>query len=602
MSNSQEPVISSYMLKRPGRGSAPSLASTWTPPTARKRKTGIANQAPSAKRVQSVSIAANVGRDEDAEIALVAINASAGAKTPTDLALVKAKPVSTKPRPKNPEACLVALPTELLDGILEYLSRKSLSCLSRVSRKMHEVAALCLYGEGINRAMGERRRRKLTNTICRNPYLANMVKNIEAEYVIRNLDWSTFRKPAIVQRKDGAQWTGEEQANMTLRRIEDEIDISGRDARLLDMALNAATKVQSLVIRDKSRYPTIWHEKHDFWWVELLVNAAIDKPVGPTKRFESLKTLNISLGIHISGWLRLERLSPILRLESLEDATFSGLVESERIANWGCPEDGSKIKKLALENSFLHSDVVAQLLSSCKALTHCAYAYSSTNNFEPYGDQYGCKSQWAEHSWAVIGEQLQRHKATLQALNLFYDTDRDVLRSVDEAGYDTEPKDLGSLGDFAQLKLLAAPIDALLPHDAEPSHLPKYLPKGLESLDIRVDALTRLEPARFGAAIESLATNRSGSVLRTLHVSVGDDIKVDDLQLLGSVSTLSTVGLKALVTQHRMHRLGHPVKEIHGDMLDQAEFSDSYDEEMADGFDDESGDDFDDDESEVDDD
>jgi hypothetical protein len=347
-----------------------------------------------------------------------------------------------------------------------------------------------------------------------------------------------------------------------------EVHCTVRELHFLNLALNAATDVKELRIKDVSRRPNSFHKQCRFEWIELLVRAAKGTPVSPTKTFAKLKKVNIALGLHTSGQLRLETLSSILQLPSIDDLTFSGFIEAERIANWGCPERASNVKKLALENSFLCSDVVAQLLSSCRSLTDFTYFYSSTDNFEPFADVYSPKSHWVEHSWTVIGEELQRHKDTLQSLSLFYETDPVIVNFAAENGYDVDTGNLGSLQDFKNLKSLSAPIDALVPQDAEPKSLVEHLPLGIESLDVRFDNLTTLEPVLFGRMMSSLATECSDSILKTVRISVGNHIQVHELQLSAIANELKKAGVKMWVTRDYMHRLGRPVKEINGDVGD----------------------------------
>lgn len=163
---------------------------------------------------------------------------------------------------KNPDACLGQLPTEPLINIVGYLPRRSLSRLSQVSRELYGVAVSPLYEKGISAAMSERCRHGLVSTINKKAELAKMVKSIEAVYTV---------------------------------------DLTDREVRLLDFALYAATDVQKLSIKDVSRSATLRHTKHDFRWLKLLVNTAKGTPVELAKTFVNLKTLNISLGIHISG-------------------------------------------------------------------------------------------------------------------------------------------------------------------------------------------------------------------------------------------------------------------------------------------------------------
>lgn len=528
----------------------------------------MTNAEPPAKRIQPVTVAVNASEDEGLDNDVLATNVSSHANTAIESAPFDVPVVITQARSSNPNANLDALPNELLNGIFGYLSRRPLARLSRVSRKLNEVAVPILYGEGISPSVSERRRRGFTHTITGNPMLGKMVKKIRAVYTVSDLAWEQHKNPALTKRKDGDAWTERKYKNEESRWIEDEVDITGREARLLDLALSAATNVEQLCIKDVSTKVTPYHRKHDFWWIELLVGAAKGNPLGPTKTFAKLKKLTISLEDHIHGWLRLEKLSLVLQLPSLEDLTLSGLVEDEQIADWGCPEGESNVKKLTLENSFISKDVIVQLLSSCKGLTHVTSVYTTTNNFAPMNPVDDPKCGWAEHSWAVIGKQLQRHKATLRALNLVYDTDPTLVEKAAEHDYDVELGSLGSLKDFKNLKSLSAPIDALIPHDAGAVYLVESLPKGIESLDVRFDALTTLKLDLFGRMMELLATSRSNATLKTVHISLGDGVKVQNLELEGSVRSLQVAGVKTLVTRDFVHRLGRPVTEIHGDVCD----------------------------------
>jgi hypothetical protein len=81
--------------------------------------------------------------------------------------------------PKNPDASLGALPTELQHGIFGYLSRRPLFRLSLVNKELNAVAVPILYGKGITAGMRECRCRSLIHIISMHPKLAKMVKVID---------------------------------------------------------------------------------------------------------------------------------------------------------------------------------------------------------------------------------------------------------------------------------------------------------------------------------------------------------------------------------------------------------------------------------------
>lgn len=508
-------------------------------PLARKRKAGAATEDRWAtKRIQMVSTSVNIGPDV------------------------------LSPKHNNPAACLDGLPGELLLDIFEHLPKPALARLSRMNKKLRGFADEKLYSTLRWEDMGEKARRGFVHSIGRKAELAALVKTIEAEYDVKNVDWTTYKKAVEVKRKDKQKWDEKKP-----RKIVEEEDLTGREARLLDLALNAATNVQTLVIVDQSVMMTRRHLGNEFWWMDLLVSAAQGTPVGPSHAFAQLKTLSI-----VSPYCNLpfEKLSDILSLPSLQEATIKGVFQTESVEDLGSHKKSSSVKRLVLKG-FLHSDAVTQLLSSCHTLEHFTYTYT-TATFEPLNFD-SPKGVWAEHSWATIGKALATQKDSLQSLQLYYDVDPDIAqlanpKVADSQFYDdadpdtvteenTEGVNLGTLGSlkaFPKLQIVAAPIDALAGPDDDLPVMAERLPAGLEMLDLRIDGNTQLKPEMCGAAVGSLAKHPQG--LNAVHVSVGLQVKVCKLELSGAVVALNKAGVEAPVTRRPSHRVGYYIEDL----------------------------------------
>jgi hypothetical protein len=106
------------------------------------------------------------------------------------------------------------------------------------------------------------------------------------------------------------------------------------------------------------------------------------------------------------------------------------------------PEGASNIQQLKFYGENLNTDVLALLITSCKALQHLSYSQSSNSGGNLGGSNDRCnEEQSLSIDFRVIVHALQRHRSSLRALALYHtgatdDTTTAIWASASLAGFE----------------------------------------------------------------------------------------------------------------------------------------------------------------------
>ncbi|KAF2126806.1 hypothetical protein P153DRAFT_368853 [Dothidotthia symphoricarpi CBS 119687] len=238
-------------------------------------------------------------------------------------------------------------------------------------------------------------------------------------------------------------------------------------------------------------------------WLKLLCDAGMSTIPGLSTHFQHLSTIRLQMGPikleHIGGMLRL----PSLRALMLEDIFHPGEILPWRWDAEVAPRC-SNLQVLYIENSYIDSLAVAQILHAIKALKlFCLdfdnWIHSAANRF--FGERPPLMH------YPTLAAALLAHKDSLEQLSL-EDSSEGELRAFfgDETGC------LGSLRDMHKLKYVDMGLYPFrqnkTPHDdnAAPARLAENLPRNIEHMDISIEeVLNDAEEKRWRRDLEDLA-------------------------------------------------------------------------------------------------
>ncbi|KAF2132516.1 hypothetical protein P153DRAFT_393493 [Dothidotthia symphoricarpi CBS 119687] len=352
---------------------------------------------------------------------------------------------------RSPPLCLDDLPDEILLLICQNLSedlkgpgyrKNTLASLCRTNKHLNRIATELMYACVDYRLPGNA---GMVQTLTKSPRLAELVKKIKFRL---HDDGFVFNTPIM--------------------------------DRQYSRVLQLATNLQHLLISDHCNV----RQDHDPvtsqpQWLNMFNQAARGIPNPCVSRFTNLQSLNLAVDC---GFMAAD-VSFVFRLPSLRALSLRLLLGPDKIDDWSVPEASSNIRYLQLSSCFLDSAVVAQLLSSIKALESFDYEYT-TSNWQPLGQGNNPHTHWAESVWDEIGDGLRKHQDSLVLLKLQAHMDSDILKMVYPDGRDI--RTLGSLKEFHQLKVLACQLEALI-HVQHETDLAQKLPDGLEKLLLEIE-------------------------------------------------------------------------------------------------------------------
>ncbi|KAJ4345740.1 uncharacterized protein N0V89_011875 [Didymosphaeria variabile] len=448
----------------------------------------------------------------------------------------------------NPQACLVALPNELLVEIAKHLKRKDLFNLGMVNRSLSNIAMPLIYAEGIDPSMSLKSRAAFACRIDEDPTLAKLVKKVHFRYA--------FTKPMKYQRGVGpnGELPGTLVLNEHLTAIHDRA--TDRELQILSTSVAAAMWVEELVIEDTSFRAVDEHRTDTMYWAHLVYNGATALPSW-TQPFSHLKSLKVRFPREVAGWVRLENFLPVIGLPCIEELHLQGFVETQPPQSWDYKPRSSNVKVLILQGAFLHWQIVSYLVESCKALEYFHYTYtalmSARPGFNPPG--FHPNKNWAPHSWAGIGHALQTQKDSLRGLEILYVVDyvRLARAAVFHPVYAWQIGTLGSFADFDNLVHLRVPVDALIPAFIVPgagsTYLAERLPVGLETLTMRYDRNTELAELQCIQSIMAVIASNKGRKLRRLHLILADDVPFQKY----SIGGCKEADIQFVITRTRSH-------------------------------------------------
>ncbi|KAF1840475.1 uncharacterized protein K460DRAFT_421423 [Cucurbitaria berberidis CBS 394.84] len=412
--------------------------------------------------------------------------------------------------PKSSKACLDALPEELVVKIFNRLGKGSLAILSRTNKRYKRIADENLYeivrtGTFLGLSMIE--------TLVDNSKLAELIKHLELDY------WSFLRSfPTMTASEE--------------KEMEDQWEAY---TRLLVSAINVRYLYIASQLGDYHRINRNGVAREHTWLTPLRI-AGRGLTANPSNSFAHLKHLCITGNSEVS----IEDVAPIFRFPSLTKVDLVRFYEPAHITNWEIPQSSSSITELNLDSSFIASAVIAQMVSSIKALKSFRYEYLA-DHWRPLGADDDARSYWAHVSWTDIGDALRKHKNSLEHLD---------YHEIDIADWNAEvypdgrkPGTLGSLEDYPQLKSVMVLIDTLLDLDHEDIELARKLPAKLERLLLRITP----EEAKSQLYREALMSLKDGAFNRPnkiLTINISAEVPVRSLRLADAVEALKQLGIK----------------------------------------------------------
>lgn len=398
-----------------------------------------------------------------------------------------------KPTNANAPSYIDNLPDEILLVVLEYLDASYIYCVERIRQFQH----ICLTTRRLNRLSNNflyeefdsrywRHPAKFLRTIIGNTDLASRVKTLYWAFDMENPHYTDVYEPTSAEQRHLRE---------SLKRLNISTDRAelvdryrkGDLGQLLKLAMLHTPNLRYLIVDDNTpsyrHVPRICYQEKSY--LQLLGNAAQGTPVGNSPLYTHLHSLHIRMG---DMWP--EDLFPIFRLPSLRKIHIAGI-------NWkGAPPDHELLMGLAdtanvtdlmITESFADTQTLTHLIAACRSLKKFGYIYKIPPDLFPV----------PRISYAELGKALQKHKRSLEMLDLEDQSDRtmDALTEQD-CGF------LGSFDDFDKLVYFGAPMESfepLLEAPAEISeevdeddeyipfaHLARALPKSLLHLSLTI--------------------------------------------------------------------------------------------------------------------
>jgi hypothetical protein len=402
--------------------------------------------------------------------------------------------------PQNPEACLSALPEELVALIVASLDDGYLDKFSRTDKRNKRIADALLYATVPSHSKTK------TKSVADNAELAKNTKLIHARF----------------QR---CQCFGhQEWDNQT-----DSLPV-----------LTHAVNVQKLYIDDQSQND---HDDDDkceslgaeHVWLEVMRRAVVATLEPATNSFAKLTDLELC--VHN---LAVSELEVVFCIPNLESLWLRYVHQTNPIPGWKIPEASSNIKSLSLQECYMDTEVIKQLFSLTKSLEIFRYSQVYPGSMRLLEIK-----EIPRFSWSVLGDALRAHKKTLQELLLVKDSDDlDEIKFPGHSGW----ANVGSLLEFHQLREVDVALHALTKLTYDNDVLASALPSSLRVFNTRLD-VHKVSPEHCATAVESLKDILVCGSDRQLFWDMEKGSPYGQFRLSGASQTLTDAGIKVEI-QH----------------------------------------------------
>jgi hypothetical protein len=383
------------------------------------------------------------------------------------------------------------LPEELILGILDHLIFAEEGNAQRYFKTLHD---LCLTSRKFYRLA--------------KPYLYTIVDNVFVDP--GKLLRSAIQDPTLSERIKFLHWVDDHQGGSYVwdyknrhklsqihrRELCKTLDILGvpeaqdfrqgfseRDSRdNLASLLLLAPKIESLEVTDINLCCAPRGYKQKPCWLRLLSHTALSASPGLAYHFQQLNTIRLRMGP-----IRLDYIGAILRLPALRALMLEDVFHAGRITPWRWEMEVeprcSPIEVLYIENSYIDSAAVAQILNAMKSLKVFCLEFGSLMDSAVHRlfDDNPPKL-----TYSILSKALVEHKDTLEQLSI-----EDCLDGVLREFFGDQTDCLGSLQEMHKLRYLDIGLcpfregeaGAILP----PANLVGNLPCNVEHIDINIE-------------------------------------------------------------------------------------------------------------------
>jgi hypothetical protein len=243
-----------------------------------------------------------------------------------------------------------------------------------------------------------------------------------------------------------------------------------------------APKIESLEVTDMNLTSYSARDKRKPYWVRLLAHVALGTSPGLACHFQQLSSIRLRMGS-----MGLEYIIPLLRLPALRALMLEDVFYSGKIMPWRWEmEVGprcSPIEVLYIENSYIDSAVVAQILNTIKSLKVFCLEFGSLMDTAVHRL---FEEDPPKLTYSTLSKALMEHKDTLEQLSI-----EDCLDGVLREFFGDQTDCLGSLREMHKLRYIDIGLcpfregeaGAILP----PANLIDNLPCNVEHIDINIE-------------------------------------------------------------------------------------------------------------------
>ncbi|KAI8939869.1 hypothetical protein NX059_003603 [Plenodomus lindquistii] len=229
-------------------------------------------------------------------------------------------------------------------------------------------------------------------------------------------------------------------------------------------------------------------------WSRLFANA---HNTDTRNTFSKLKELRIRCLI-----LRTGEITAILQLPVLELLQLSNVRQPFPWTDFAVAKRSSRIKDLKIQ-AHISATAIAQVTTSIAALTQFWFLFQWDNGRKDWIWYHTNEHEgiWPVQSYPIVGAALGTHAKTLDSFHIalyeHYDCWPDDV--------DAQPAlvQLGSFLSYEMLKIVSAPLEALLALDATDLEISHVLPRGIENAVIALNATETAIQSNYATAIAS---------------------------------------------------------------------------------------------------
>jgi hypothetical protein len=406
--------------------------------------------------------------------------------------------LSTAKPLQAPPASLSSLPEELILEILD-IFLETIYCTSQVrtlyslcltSRQLYRLSKPYLYSYVDNRLVEPR---KLLRTLILEPQMTERVRNLQWYDDHGNVMscWKhKDKKYALTHTERRELCKKVEELGLVNPRMYSRGFQMQRPKDHLAALLLLCPNIRSLDVCDTNVccYPRGYHAAPP--WIRLLGEVGFGDSQVLSEHFQHLHAIRIRLGP-----IRLLHIPPILNIRSLRTLMLEDVYQPDTINKWmwdfAVSPRTSPLENLYVENSYIDSKSLAQIIGSVKALRLFCFDFNNSflNGLHTMYDEMD-----PELHYPTVAMALLQHKDTLEQLSISDNADPE-LNEI----FDTNTGSLGSLRDLHKVRVLDVDIecfggidvdydevDGTVSTTTRPAMLADNLPSGLEQLEINL--------------------------------------------------------------------------------------------------------------------